>query len=172
MAALKMAALEPQLQQLKTQLNTPLVALVLLGFFSLLAVWSGWNSINSILHPPQSGDNSVYRAPTKVDLNQASQFHLLGADATNLGDLPLASLGVTLIGIFADNQNKSTALITLSGGQSKMYHVGDKLAPNVTIEKILTDSVVVQHNGRLEKLAMPIKPLTFSDNLPDSGLWR
>lgn len=95
----------------------------------------------------------------------------MGASASTLGDLPLASLGVTLIGIFAGSQHSSIALIALSGGQSKVYHVGDKLAPNVVIEKILPYSVVVQHNGRLEKLAMQIQPLQFSNQLPASGLW-
>lgn len=154
------------------QLNTPLVAITLIIGLSVGLLWTAWSSVQSIWVAPIVNTSERYIPPQHINISLLPSEHLMGASASTLGDLPLASLGVTLIGIFASNQNNSIALIALSGGQSKIYHVGAHLAPNVIIEKILPYSVVVRHNGRLEKLAMPIQPLQFSNQLPNSGLWN
>lgn len=153
------------------QLNTPLIAAAVIFCVSIGLLWTAWNSVQSIWFSPVNTTSEHYMPPQRINVGQLPTDHLMGASASTLGDLPLASLGVTLIGIFAGNQNNSIALIALSGGQSKIYRVGDNLAPNVSIEKILPYSVIVKHNGRLEKLTMPIQPLQFSEQLPASGLW-
>jgi type II secretory pathway component PulC len=167
-----MLSIDAKYHDIKEKLNTPLIASVFMIVLALGILWKIGSTAQGIWSSNRAVQAQPFRAPIKINTNLLSSYHLFGAYASNLGNLPLASLGVTLIGIFADNNNKSTALITLSGGQSKFYHVGDKLAPNVVIDKILPYSVVVQHNGRLEKLAMPIQPLKFSNELPSSGLWR
>jgi type II secretory pathway component PulC len=163
--------LETQLHQLRNQFNTPLIAgtLLLLALFGF--GWSAWNTTQVIWLTQANNQNDAFRAPLHVNINQVASYHLMGGYTNNLKDLPLASLGVTLVGIFSDVNGPSTALIALSGGSSKLYHVGDQLAPNVKIEKILPHSLVVKHNGRLEKLMMPIQRLTFNAELPKSGLW-
>lgn len=163
--------LESQIQYWQTQLKTPLIASVLLLVTLCGLGWSAYNTVQTVWLHSEQAQRDNFHAPQPININQLANYHLMGSYASNVKDLPLASLGVTLVGIFSGNNGPSSALITLSGGVSKLYHVGDPLAPNVKIEKILPHSLVVKHNGRLEKLMMPIERLTFSDELPTSGLW-
>lgn len=156
---------------LKT-LQTPLIAAIVLILLGIGIINTLWQNVEGIwLQSSLSADTS-FSEQRQVHIERLTNFHLMGAYATKLKDLPLASLGVTLLGIFSNSQGHSSALIALSGDKSNLYHVGDALAGNVSIEKILTHSIIVKHNGRLERLEMPIKPLEFKASLPESGLWR
>ena len=156
--------------QWRSRFNNPWVARAGLACSSLLLLWSFWSGIQTLWLTPNPITALPFRPPVAINSNTLPTLHVFGANPTNLNDLPLASLGVTLLGIFSDGQGQSSALISM-GSDSKPYHAGDSLAPNVTIEKILATSVVVLHNGKLEKLELPIKPLTFSNQLPHSTLW-
>jgi len=153
-------------------IQTPLIATVLVILLSLGLLTTLWGNIQAIWLPKSENNVRHFIQRPRISVQQLAKYHLLGAYATDIKDLPLASLGVTLIGIFADNKGHSAALITLSGGNSNVYHVGDPLATNVNIVKILPHSVIVKHNGRLEKLEMPIQPIEFKNELPQSGLWN
>ena len=153
-------------------LQTPLIATVMLILFTIGLLNTIWQNVTGIWLHPTIAAGTPFHQQRQVNIAQLTNFHIMGAYATNLKDLPLASLGVTLLGIFSDNQGHSSALIALSGGTSNLYHVGDSLAGNVSIEKILPHSIIVKHNGRLERLEMPIKPIEFKNNLPESGLWQ
>ena len=153
-------------------LQTPLVAIIVLVLFGIGLLNTLWQNIDGIWLDPIVPTGTPFHQQRQVNIEQLANLHLMGAYATNLKDLPLASLGVTLLGIFSDNQKHSSILIALSGGATNLYHVGDSLASNVSIEKILPHSVIIKHNGRLGRLEMPIKPIEFKNNLPESGLWK
>lgn len=153
----------------ETLYSSPIIALLVTGCFIILSILNLLSSSQLIFNPTMI-TTTPYRAPSTVDLKQIAKLHLMGADES--GNLPLASLGVNLVGIFLDNSGQSSALIAMASGDTQTYHTGDVLAPNVSIEKILSDQVIVRHNGRLEKLTLPIQPIDFNNNLPDSGLWH
>jgi general secretion pathway protein C len=54
---------------------------------------------------------------------------------------------------------QSRALIAAPNMPAKVYQVGDTLPGNATIERIAKEYVVINDNGTLEKLALPIKTL-------------
>jgi hypothetical protein len=154
------------------RMQTPLVAITTSVCLVLATTWTIWNNVNVIRHRAVlSTATEAYHPPMSVKLTDLSNYHLMGASPVNLKDLPLASLGVTLIGIFI-NGGQATALISFDDSTTKTYRAHEQLAPNVIIEKILPTSVVVKHNGRLEKLEMGIQPIDFSNTLPQSSLWN
>ena len=158
---------QPLQHTLKQRWLLPALA-VLLCLSLLLTIW---NSINILWLSPADSNPTPFRAPTIIDVQQLAKDHVLGA-AANMSDLPLASLGITLKGIFFDSQNQATAVVAQSNGDTTNYHAGDQLAPNIIIVKILPNSVVIRHNDNLEKLAMPIQPIEFSQNSNSPALWN
>jgi type II secretory pathway component PulC len=159
-------------EYLQSNLNKPTIALAVAALLLFAALWTAWSTVNSLwlAKPTVAGQN--FRPNSQINVAQLPKYHLMGSYSSSLRDLPLASLGVTLLGIFSNNEGQSTALIALSGGGSEVYHVGDSLSSNVTIEKILAKSVIVKHNGRLEKLEMAIQPIKFDNNLPQKSLFK
>lgn len=143
-----------------------LAALLALGL--LLTIW---NNISTVWLTPTDSSPTPFRAPDIINVQQLAKDHILGA-AANMSDLPLASLGITLKGIFFDSQNQATAVVAQNNGGTTNYHAGDQLAPNIIIVKILPTSVVIRHNNNLEKLAMPIKPIEFSQTQQNPSLWN
>jgi type II secretory pathway component PulC len=139
---------------------------LLLG--SLLTLW---NTVNTVWLMPSNVAPTIFRAPIVINAQQLAQAHLFGASA-NMSDLPLASLGITLKGIFFDSQNQATAVVAQNSGDTTNYHKGEQLAPNIFIVDILPTSVIIKHNGKLEKLVMPIQPIEFSNQSSSNGLWN
>ena len=152
--------------------QTPLFVMVIAILLGLGLLGTLWSNIQAIWLAKSIEATTAFQQRSSTNVQQLPKYNLMGAYTSNLKDLPLASLGVTLIGIFSDNQGHAAALITLSGGNSNTYRVGDQLTTNVSIVKILPHSLIVKHNGRLEKLTMPIQPIEFKNDLPESGLWK
>lgn len=99
-------------------------------------------------------------------------LHLFGSSATDLKNLPLASLGLQVQGIFLNADAKqSRVLISMTGQASQIYNIGDMLPGNVKIFKITRDSVVVSHDNQLEKLPFALQGIDFSDVNTDRGLF-
>ena len=158
---------QPVQQALRQQWLLP----ALTGLLLLVVLLTVWNNIKVLWLAPPLPLQAVFHAPTIVNVQQLAQDHLLGSSA-NMQDLPLASLGITLQGIFFDGQNRATAIIAQNSGASTVYHVDDQLAPNIIIVKILPTTVIIKHNGNLEKLAMSIQPVEFSPANTNRGLWN
>ena len=150
----------------------PLVAALMALLIILGIALTSWQTTQTIWFPTHISADTTFHPHKHIAIEALPRYHLMGAAVQNVKDLPLASLGVTLIGIFSDSSGQSTALITLSGGNSQNYHVGDQLAANVVVEKILAKSVIVKHNGRLEKLQLPIQPIDFDNQKSQAGLWN
>lgn len=152
--------------------NTPAIALALNGLIVFAIAWMIWSTVNSTWLSPTASTPMPFKPAAHLQLNQVSSFHLFGNDVSNNTDLPLASLGVNLIGIFKNSNGISRALISTNSSTGDVYQVSDNLAPNVKITKILSQSVIVNHNGRLERLEMSIKPLNFPKTVAQSNLFK
>lgn len=89
-------------------------------------------------------------------------LHQVAVAPSQVASLPQTTLQLTLNGLFANaNVKKSRALISAPGHSMKSYRVGDTLPGGATVYEILTDGVILQRNGHLEKLTLPGKPLKF-----------
>jgi type II secretory pathway component PulC len=159
-------------EYIQSNLNKPTIAVGVAALLLLAALWTLWGNLNTLWLDKNSASEQAFRPSAQITLSQLPSLHLMGSYSTSLHDLPLASLGVTLLGIFSNTNGQSTALIALSGANSDLYHVGDKLSANVMIEKIMPKSLIVKHNGRLEKLEMAIQPVKFDNNVPQKRLFK
>ncbi|MBX9704887.1 MAG: hypothetical protein K5Q00_01420 [Gammaproteobacteria bacterium] len=154
--------LKPRLDQFSRQswlaLGTLIALLALLAFLL-------WSTITTIWFP-----NTDTSAPTVVALpvtgpaaTSIAQMHIFGTSPEDLTNLPLASLGLEVQGIFFNNQaDQSRVLIGNAGQMSAFYQVGDSLPGNVKIYKITANSVIVMYQGQLQKLPLALPGLDFN----------
>lgn len=103
-------------------------------------------------------------------INAIPEAHLFGHSASNL---PVTSLGIRLMGISQvettenaqeDNttaNNNSHALISTSDNPAKSYRIGDKLPNGIKIHEIHANYIILNNDGRLEKLPLQRAPLEF-----------
>lgn len=89
--------------------------------------------------------------------------HLFGLSPT--GDMPITNLELRVTGIAreadAQRDNTSKAYISIAGGPSKIYQVGDNLPDGVKVYDITPDTVILENGGKLEKLPLPREKLQF-----------
>ncbi|OGT43512.1 MAG: hypothetical protein A3F13_00220 [Gammaproteobacteria bacterium RIFCSPHIGHO2_12_FULL_40_19] len=148
---------QTQLEQLRKDDRVPIVLTVLFALLLLLAIWE---SISTITQHHQKITALKTMAPT-VPLQNLANLHLFGVYASNLENLPTTQLQFTLEGtiVFLDVPTESRALIASPNTPAKVYKVGDILPGNATITRIAKHYVVVDDNGILEKLVLPIHAL-------------
>ncbi len=66
------------------------------------------------------------------------------------------SLGLVLLGVvIASDPKASTAILDGGIGTSRVYTVGDEVAPDATLEAVFVDHVVLMVGGRRETLSFP-----------------
>ncbi len=98
-----------------------------------------------------------------------SQMHLFGT-STNLTNLPLSNIPLTLQGISYVGDNKlNTAIITSTNtNTAKTYHQGDTIPYGATIIAILPNQVNIKHNGQMERMIIPQQNIQETQNVPPS----
>lgn len=153
---------KPHLDQLSRQpwlaLSALIALLMLLAFLlwsTITTVWfpNNGNSVPAIIALPATGPAA----------SSIAQMHLFGASPEDLANLPLASLGLQVQGIFFNAQaDQSRVLIGNAGQMSTFYQVGDNLPGNVKIYKITADNVIVVYQGQLQKLPLALPGLDFN----------
>ena len=85
-----------------------------------------------------------------------SSWHLLGNYQMPPRAIATSKLPLNLIGVMSSSASASAqAIIVSSDGQEKVYRPGDNLPGGVSLQEILPDAVLIQHNGHLEKLILP-----------------
>jgi len=99
-------------------------------------------------------------------VQQIPEMHLFGkAPDKNNTDLPVTSLQLQLIGVMVANPENLSRIILSEAGQSgKSYRVGD-VVKGVRVNAITSDGVILENNGRLEKLPLQREILAFQGNL-------
>ena len=71
--------------------------------------------------------------------------------------VPKVKLNAKLHGIVAYKSQEGFALISNNNGRQKVYSKGDPLQEGVTISDILPTKVLVDNNGTVEELLLPVK---------------
>lgn len=97
-------------------------------------------------------------------INALPKAHLFG-QAFSKGQVPTSNLQLRVTGIVKANQEGagifSKAYISIAGQPSKIYQIGDDLPYGVKVYDITSNMVILQNDGRLEKLPLPREPLEF-----------
>lgn len=110
------------------------------------------------------------KAPPVVNSPQSSQNNTVHASLfgeylspdLNESDIKQSMLNVELVGImFNAKINESQVIIRSAGGEERGYRAGDKIPGGALIKRILTDGVLLEYQGALERLNLPKQELRF-----------
>lgn len=138
----------------------PRVPLIFAAIIALIFIFTLWGMINNF-----RAHYVKHIAMTQVtpihSLVNIRALHLFGVYIHNLADLPATQLQLTLTGtvVSLDSPGQSRALIASPGQPTKVYQVGDMLPGNATITRVAKHHVVINDNGTLEKLSLPVEQL-------------
>lgn len=117
----------------------------------------------AVATPEAAAQSAPEVVVTSDDVNVAKK-HLFGAAPAATSPLAPATLAVTLEGIMSAADGSSagySALIRQESGVSKVVIVGDTVVPGAVVEKIMSDSVIINNQGRLERLQLKKPPALF-----------
>lgn len=147
-------------QELVTQIRkyqyTPLIIALIFGLAALITAWQLISDFRSTRVQPAPPPVTTPVATTDV-----AALHLMGIYDAKTADIPATQLQLTLQGtvVSVDDPARSHALIQSPGQPTKVYQVGDFVPGNAKIEKIEKDFVILDDNGQLQKLRMPVPVL-------------
>jgi hypothetical protein len=142
---------------------------VLLGIAILLTLICsirGWYHDWTLIHQATASTESM---PADDDISHLiaslPSTHIFGQNFTKNGAIPVSSLELRVTGIVKINQDTqnsvSKAYLSISGQPSKIYQPGDSLPDGVKVYDITADTVILENDGRLEKLPLPRNKLQF-----------
>lgn len=150
-----------------------LVFASLLLLYTLIAMVYTWHADLLLARMPTTATAQVFDSThTETALMEALPTqHLFGLAADEDTDfLPITSLQLHLTGVVKNSDDKtSKAIISEAGQPGKLYTVGDELTAGIRIYSITDDGIVLEHNGRLEKLPLARPRLQFQD--APQALW-
>ncbi len=148
---------QTQLNQLRQDHRLPMVLTAV--FAVLLLITIGNTVITLTAHHAKI---ALTKAQPIEPMTNIADLHLFGVYSANLDNLPTTQLQLTLAGtvVSLEAPAQSYALITAPSQPTKVYKVGDTLPGNATVTRIAKQYVVVNDNGTLEKLALPIETIT------------
>ena len=132
---------------------------ILLGY-ALLTWYGDWQ----LSHAPLPAFQLPRQNANVALVEMLPEQHLFGQGLTPMGEMPISNLELRVMGIskgMNENSTSSQALIAIAGGASKVYKIGDALPDGVKIYAIAADAVVLENDGRLEKLPLPREALVF-----------
>lgn len=146
----------------------------LLGLCAILSVLTLWTLSYTFWqwrHDWALAHQSITEKPTLSSNNQTAAMiaalpdaHLFG-QSIHAGNVPITNLQLQVTGIVEvpGDQAKtfSKAYISISGQSSKIYQSGDSLPDGVKVYDIRNDAVILNNDGRLEKLPLPRHTLEF-----------
>lgn len=144
------------LAALRQDQRTPRTITAIIAFLFILTLW---NTITDFI---SHHTKIVVAQTTKITpLTNVADLHIFGIYTNQTQNLPATSLQLTLDGtvVVLGAPNESLALITGPGEPTKIYHVGETLPGNATITSIAKHEVIINDDGRLEKLLLPIDKL-------------
>ena len=138
-----------------------IVVLVLLGLLLARLFWvtleghRALTPVTPLSAIPQIAANGA--SSIRVDTSILSRENPFGRDAVIAADLaddaPETTLNLTLKGLRAVTGDVAgTAIIVTTDNVEGSFSVGDRVLDGVTVERILSDRVVLKRNGQLESL--------------------
>lgn len=138
------------------------LALLTLG----LSIWQ-WHKDWVTAHPQVSfKDNHVNTDETTVMIAAIPEEHIFGQAFSKIGQVPITNLQLRVTGIVKTESEQtgtqSKAYISISGQPSKIFQVGDSLPYGVKVYDIISNAIILENKGHLEKLPLPREKLEFN----------
>jgi general secretion pathway protein C len=100
-------------------------------------------------------------ARPQQNIRQITSSHLLGMTTTQAGNVPaqdkapVTKLNLVLRGVLAAQPASLGAAIIAAGkGKEEVYGIGDTIQRGVKLSEILSDHVIIDRQGKLEKLVL------------------
>lgn len=97
-----------------------------------------------------------------ASIHNIPNWHLFG-QSTDEKNIPLTVLNLQLLGIFYAPDQKASVIISDAGQPGKLYKTGDNIPEGATLVKILRYSILLNNNGRIERLPLPVKKLPLQE---------
>ena len=143
-----------------------LALLTLVTFFSTIYHWhDDWK----LAHQEAAPTKVTATDEKALMIGAIPSAHIFGMAVE--GELPITDLQLSVTGIVKvdseQNGSASKAYISISGQPSKIYQTGDELPDGVKVYQITPDAVILQNDGRLEKLPLPRQKLEFKPRSSD-----
>ena len=143
-------------QQFTHLQKNPRIPLFLSCFFALLIFIASiqWISVFFIDRVPTIQRSNTI-TPAIIDIGNLPLF---GRYQATLDDLPVTTLPLLLKGtiLILANPKQSLAIISTPDDKTKDYKIGDTLLEATTIQSIEKNVVIINHNGSIEKIPLPI----------------
>ncbi|MCG8393651.1 MAG: hypothetical protein MI745_11275 [Pseudomonadales bacterium] len=135
---------------------------IALAYVLAQTVWLLWYGPND---PIPTGDHtrldvSVSEQGPSLSQSQVHEWQLFGAfqaepqsGQDKPTDAPDTRLRLELLGVFQTaNPEQATAIIAEKGKEGELFHIGDSIPGNATLEEVYPDRVILRRAGRLETL--------------------
>jgi type II secretory pathway component PulC len=145
---------------------------VILVIWALIGMLSNWRADYKMAYQPLTSAGAANLADETSQIDVIPAQHIFGSAPTEDTDfLPVTSAQLHLTGIIKNEDNQLSRIIISEAGQTgKVYSIGDEVISGIKINAINDDSVVLEHNGRFEKLPLVRTRLNFKE-MPQS-LWQ
>ena len=147
------------LDQLKNDNRVPLALIALMG---LLLIFYLYDLVTDFIIPTPP---AALTASRLEPISKISQWHMFGEYNDSLANLPQTQLQLTLQGVMLslDKGSPSYAIISSPSKPAKAYKVGDTIPGDATLEKILKNEIVINYQGIMQSLKLPVPKLTFAE---------
>jgi hypothetical protein len=126
-----------------------------------------WRSDWVLAHEDTARMPVIAKNDTNNLIASIPENHIFGKA---MSQMPITNLQMRVTGIvkMSGQSGASKAYISVEGQPSKIYQVGDDLPNGVTINTISGDAVILDIEGRLEKLPLPREKLQFKSRPKES----
>ena len=139
------------------------VLLIILICITLLFAFNQWYHDWQLTHAPLFHSAPPINQDSMSLIASLPKQHLFGKSFED-SEVPISNLQLQVRGIVKvenDQNNFSKAYISIAGQPSKIYQLGDSLPDGVKIYDITEEAVILENEGRLEKLPLPREKLEF-----------
>jgi Type II secretion system protein C len=145
----------------------PMILAGLLGIILLVLLISSvqqWYQDWQLAHQTAAKAYVSTKNETAEIIAALPRAHIFGQNLSS-SDVPVTNLQLRVTGIVSvpneDDHASSKAYISISGQPSKIFKMGDELPNGVKIYDITADTVILEHDGDIEKLPLPRESLVF-----------
>lgn len=139
---------------------------------------AAWFFVETLSEPnmPPAPDTAQSEHPNSsesddaVDLASLNLFGRAEEDSTQVVDAPETRLNLELQGVFTEAGRKNSTAIVAEGNKTgELYHLGDRLPGNATLEEVFDNYILIKRGNKMEKLMFEDSPFRGESGRSSSG---
>jgi type II secretory pathway component PulC len=143
--------------------NFLFIRVIVLAFSGLLLLLTGYNGLRIFnLFNPSTTDNLIQvdlpaLIPEKniSNISLIPSWHLFKSSAKSAVAARETRLNLRLIGVISSSvETQARVIIEHPSGQQKYYKSGDEIMPDVVLDAIYTDHVIINNHNSIEILQL------------------